>query len=53
MLKISAVFPHSNGYCTEVMILVVLHCVLQDLLFLCVYFFSVYRSALCVTSLSG
>ena len=48
VMKISAVFPHSNGYCAEV-ILVVLHCVLHDLF---LRFFSVYRNALCDTSLS-
>jgi len=44
-MRILAVFPHSNGCCTEV-ILFVLHSVLYNLLFLCFYFFSVYRSAL-------
>ena len=44
VMKISAVnFPHSNGCCTEV-ILVVLHCVLHDL-FLC---FSLFIAVHCV-----
>ena len=37
---ISAVFPHSHGYCTEV-ILVVLHRVLHGLLFLFFFLFVV------------
>jgi len=50
VMRILTVFPHSNGCCTEVILVVLFaFCIIYCFAF----FFYVYRSALCDTSLSG